>query len=167
MAPTSTMAAVNASTAPVRFSFLGGAKSTATAWTRSCRDRDVTSLYRGEPVIPALLPDQADGGEVGLPGQITNGREWGCRKFRFEWEPFLGTLKASIDEGEAAAQRQRGLRAHGSIRCGAADELDESIDREHQLIELAVDIRGVSVKLKGSKESRTAIGHQRQSPFRR
>jgi ABC-type Fe2+-enterobactin transport system substrate-binding protein len=75
IAPTSPIAAVNASTAPVRFSFLGGAKSTATAWTRSCRDREVTSLYRGEPVIPALLSDQADGREVRLPGQITSSRE--------------------------------------------------------------------------------------------
>src|ERR1700682_2316329 len=128
-----------------------GAKSMPTK-SSGC-DTLVTSRRRSQPLMPAQRPQEAHLGQVCLPWEIWGAWDLRDRSREGEVQALARPLHPVIDGGEAPGEYEPSGWTDGHVRLGGAHEFDERVDRQHQLVELGVDIRGFRVEPEGAKET--------------
>src|SRR6202171_834650 len=131
-----------------------GAKSMPTK-SSGC-DTLVTSRGRGQALMPAEHPQEAQLGQVCLQWKI-----WGTCDLR-HWsgdgkvEALARTPHPVIDRGKAPGEYEPSGWTYGHVRLRGTHEFDQCVDRQHQLVELGVDVSGFCVEPKGAKEAGAA-----------
>src|ERR1700687_2987622 len=117
--------------------------------------------------MPAEHPQEPQLGQVCMPWKI-----WGTCDLR-HWsgdgkvEARPRTPHPVIDRGKAPGEYEPSGWTDGHVRLRGTHEFDQCVDRQHELVELGVDVSGFCGEPEGPKEAGAAGDHQHQGGFGR